>query len=153
MKLLTKIRNNGTVATLLSTTLICGTILSPVTTAFANENEQEENQYAVMSARAPESKSKAMVINDKYFGRGGAQISSCEAYAFTSFGTNVVSVSVSAAFRYKKATGGYVKVNKTSKEKMTTSISFSHKNAYSIISEHNASAEGNKSSEKISVIW
>ena len=95
-----------------------------------------------------------MTIKNNYFGRAGAQISSKEASAFTSFGSNVVSAYVSATYRYKKATGGYGVIKKDNNAKMSVSISFSHKDSYSIISEHIASADNNQSSKKsIEILW
>ena len=60
-----------------------------------------------------------MTIKNNYFGRAGAQISSKEASAFTSFGSNVVSAYVSATYRYKKATGGYGVIKKDNNAKMS----------------------------------
>lgn len=150
MKVLNKIKQKVLIAVLLMAIVLVGGISA--TKAFANE--QDVAQYGIVTFKAAKSKSEAMTIKDNYFGRAGAQISSKEASAFTSFGSNVVSAYVSATYRYKKATGGYGVIKKDNTAKMSVSISFSHKDAYSIISEHIASADNNQSAKKsIEILW
>lgn len=95
-----------------------------------------------------------MVIEEKYYGTAEASITGSSANAYTAFGSSAVKTHVSGTYRYKIATGGYGIMNKSSNGVQTCSVSFAHKNAYSIISNHSADATGYRgTSTSIEVIY
>lgn len=98
-------------------------------------------------------KTSAMVIANYYYGSAYASITSSNAAASTSFGSPVVQTGVSAVYRYKKANGSLVKMNKSASGKQTCSVALSHSNAYSVISDHTASCSEGSSKKHIEIVY
>ena len=99
------------------------------------------------------SKAPAMVIANRYYGSSYASIGSNYATASTSFGTPVVQTSVSAVYRYKKADGSFGVMKGSDSGKQTCSVKLSHKNAYSVISDHNASCSEGSSKKHVELVY
>ncbi len=95
----------------------------------------------------------AMVIANHYYGSAYASITSSNAAASTSFGSPIVQTGVSAVYRYKKANGSLVKINKSASGKQTCSVALSHSNAYSVISDHTASCSEGSSKKHIEIVY
>ncbi len=98
------------------------------------------------------SKTGAMVIADKYYGSAQVIITSDRASASTSFGSNMVNTQVNATFRYKKVDGSIKAIYKTGSGTMTSSVSYTHDNQYSIESYHKGTVGNESRTRKLAEI-
>ena len=102
---------------------------------------------------AAKTTTKAMVLDNTYYGRAQAIISASSGSASTMFTNSVISTSVSGDYRYNKANGSKGVISKSADGRASSTITFSHANAYSLVSTHYASCNTDSSSKQISIVY